>query len=888
MSNRNSNNNNNNLDNLDLLSDDELSLRLVQYGFQNLPVTSTTRKVLIKKLRTYMDNEKQKLRSETSYATSYSSGEESDNDIRAKVTTNPSTGTTNSKSNRVTVSGIVPPQTMTNIYKHNMPPPSLSTTSRISKSSGIGASSALANHQQTQQQNRASSSMMNNNKNSVYISPVMINNDSDSDDIDYANLKSSDKSNNNFAMSSPTSNLKSLHQRYTTIGGNQSIGSGLGVSDKRYSASPQLPSNSFTINSSDSANSSSNGSATNSLDSPFVSECTKRLLQLRDETVNNENNHNKNNLRNRSSLLSSMNNHHQHHYPYQASQQQQQQQQQYQYQQQQLKMNENDIVTHAEPSPEPPHIPLHVACSNLINKLDEYYGFKQTFIPCILLCLFISFLVFIAFIYLTMSPNITSTLVSIDTKYDLCTQDYEPGHCIDESDIQPALNLLKMIAVELQNRVEQHHCYDKSISGVMTVDEMLKFAIEKYETSQVWQILRELHNMEYLIDKNPQWKINHVDMDGNQIDFDEVMNRRATKTNCLTILQPKLPLTCLIVNKLRTFSLMIGCLAILLIVTYLGQMFISFCVYVKRSRKEQVNNLITEITSAVMQQSIEAAAADASAGDSPASAAVIVNHLRDRLMSPLKRKQLEWAWIAAMKFLEQNESRIQFEIGNHGGEDFKMMRWIDTLPTSQHNSPPMNRSPGTGAAGSGSTKKWQSPAFDKTNKINDPPTPCLKIRQMFDKYEINDPNLKTIVSDAILEKVGGKCKIFDIQLDRNTCCVYVRCATNEDAGMIHDEMNGWWFDNRLVSMKFLRLERYLNRFPHSQAGVCLKLSNTLNSSLTSAQQQQLNQNQNKANHSGSKLLNNRNTMAAAAILTNGEDDDDNYYNGDDDDGREED
>uniref|UniRef100_A0A182STE9 Uncharacterized protein n=1 Tax=Anopheles maculatus TaxID=74869 RepID=A0A182STE9_9DIPT len=104
---------------------------------------------------------------------------------------------------------------------------------------------------------------------------------------------------------------------------------------------------------------------------------------------------------------------------------------------------------------------------------------------------------------------------------------------------------------------------------------------------------------------------------------------------------------------------------------------------------------------------------------------------------------------------------------------------------------------------------------------------------MFDKYEVNDPNLKTIVQDAILEKVGGRCKIYDIQLDRSSCCVYVRCASAKDAGIVHDEINGWWFDNRLVSIKFLRLERYLQRFPRSLAGpACLKPSNKNNSSMS--------------------------------------------------------
>lgn len=135
----------------------------------------------------------------------------------------------------------------------------------------------------------------------------------------------------------------------------------------------------------------------------------------------------------------------------------------------------------------------------------------------------------------------------------------------------------------------------------------------------------------------------------------------------------------------------------------------------------------------------------------------------------------------------------------------------------------------------GNVKKWQSPAFDKSNKIKDPPTECLKIRQMFDKHEASNPNLKQVIQDSILEKVAHTtCRIYDLQLDKQTCCVYVRCASAKDAGIIHDEVNGWWFDRRLVSIKFLRMDRYLARFPGSvnaSGPACLKLSNTKNLSM---------------------------------------------------------
>lgn len=51
--------------NLDDLSNDEIRIRLLEYGFANLPVTQTTRKVLIKKLKNAMETQKTKNRRET-------------------------------------------------------------------------------------------------------------------------------------------------------------------------------------------------------------------------------------------------------------------------------------------------------------------------------------------------------------------------------------------------------------------------------------------------------------------------------------------------------------------------------------------------------------------------------------------------------------------------------------------------------------------------------------------------------------------------------------------------------------------------------------------------------------------------------------------------------
>lgn len=61
---------------METLSDDQLRVRLSQYGFPNLPVTDTTRKVLVKKLQKAIEGETTKGRRETVAVSKFSSDEE--------------------------------------------------------------------------------------------------------------------------------------------------------------------------------------------------------------------------------------------------------------------------------------------------------------------------------------------------------------------------------------------------------------------------------------------------------------------------------------------------------------------------------------------------------------------------------------------------------------------------------------------------------------------------------------------------------------------------------------------------------------------------------------------------------------------------------------------
>lgn len=726
------------MDTLELLSDDELRIRLMQYGFANLPITQTTRKTLVKKLRNHMANTNSNLRKTTSLATRYSSGEESDTIDNKKVD-----GVKTRKS-RMTVSGSPGGR---NLADQPMPPP-LSFPQPPQRTPPATS------------YNRTSISS-GNKKNSVYVSPVIIN-DSEDDDADWSARKT-----RNSAKNASTS-------LYTTL---------------------------------DSSHRNLNGS--NGYDEEVDDASTaKRLLQFREGNIQRQNN-----LRKRSA------------YPGQRM------------------VSENDIVYHAEPSLEPAHVPLITAVKNFINRLDAAYGFKQTFVPMVLVAFLIIFFLLIIFAYVTISPDIENILSPSATSYVACRDDQDEGasySCIDEQALQPALNLLKVLAHELQSRAVGRRCdKSQSISDVMCVKELSHFLNDNQAQgrhSHGLDLIRDFHNIEYLVDRNKQWGVQNVSPAGAPLTLDEVVGERAHQSECFAILKPRLPITCTIVNKIQTFFYVVGMIALVSIAVFIVRKFYQFVLLVKAKRRAQVDIIIREICSTLMEKSMH----------DKENASVVLNHLRDKIIEPSRRSELAWAWQDAVNQLEQSDSRIHFGVETINGEDFKVMRWIEdvknvSLPGGLQNSQLQQQQqmqqqrmstarfqPPADGRQFVTLKKWMGPAFDKSNKIKDPPTNCLKIRQMFDKYEANNPMLQTIIQDTILHKLRDKnCKLYDIQLDIKSCCVYVKCASCADAGILHGEINGNWLETGLVVVKFLKQDKYHQRFP-SAINACTVLHPSTN------------------------------------------------------------
>ncbi|NXN98890.1 MAN1 protein, partial [Rhinopomastus cyanomelas] len=182
-------------------------------------------------------------------------------------------------------------------------------------------------------------------------------------------------------------------------------------------------------------------------------------------------------------------------------------------------------------------------------------------------------------------------------------------------------------------------------------------------------------------------------------------------------------------------------------------------------------------------------------------------HVRDSLIPPQDRRKMRKVWNRAVDFLAANESRVRTETRRIGGSEFLVWKWMQ--PSAACDKILVIPS-----------KVWQGQAFH-LDRRNSPPnslTPCLKIRNMFDPVmEIGD-HWHLAIQEAILEKCSDNDGIVHITVDKNSRegCVYVKCLSPEYAGKAFKALHGSWFDGKLVTVKYLRLDRYHHRFPQGR------------------------------------------------------------------------
>ncbi|XP_066908755.1 inner nuclear membrane protein Man1 isoform X4 [Halyomorpha halys] len=397
-------------------------------------------------------------------------------------------------------------------------------------------------------------------------------------------------------------------------------------------------------------------------------------------------------------------------------------------------------------------------------------------ISAVLLLLFSLFFVVIGVTYINMHSSETSLGSYTDLHYPICPPQPDSNqiprvNCIREVDKETSTKVLKIVYSELHNKLASSPCVKIGDGPFGLSDgELISSVAEADPSLGPWITDQMLPNVKILISANPRLKL--IDISGG-----------------IAIINPPVPFICLIFNnlmKMADWAVRAGVAIISFLAIYFGARW-----YMMReaSHKQEVYKLVSNIIEIVASQS-----------QGPESY-IAISHVRDQLIAPQDRNSMDKLWKDAVDVLN-SDSRIRCEQQVVEGEDCLVWRWV----ASSYN--PNKR------------KVWQGQAFDtmegSVNSLPNSPTSCLKIRHMFDAaLEEGDDWVATVV-DAILEKCSDA-RILHIAVERQSRegCVYMKCASPRDAGIAYRALHGSWFDSNLVTVKYIREARYLERFPES-------------------------------------------------------------------------
>ena len=87
---------------------------------------------------------------------------------------------------------------------------------------------------------------------------------------------------------------------------------------------------------------------------------------------------------------------------------------------------------------------------------------------------------------------------------------------------------------------------------------------------------------------------------------------------------------------------------------------------------------------------------------------------------------------------------------------------------------------------------------------------------MFDPKSLS-PGWVLAIKEEILRRCSNS-SILHIAVDTESVegTVYIKTSSPDDAGRVFRALHGQWYRGQLVTAKYLRLERYHERFPDSR------------------------------------------------------------------------
>lgn len=264
-------------------------------------------------------------------------------------------------------------------------------------------------------------------------------------------------------------------------------------------------------------------------------------------------------------------------------------------------------------------------------------------------------------------------------------------------------------------------------------------------------------------------------------------------------------------------------------------LFVSFSLYYFINLSKKRRSEEEELKYELIEKSLELLQSP----DEPQSMPIL--HIRDTLISPLDRSDSKniRVWNEVVKFIEGNESRVKIDSEVIDGETYRTWKWVASQVSNDGSSLKTGNIEWQGQAfNENDAVKSSSSSRKSTIKLLSPgqsdaecafvaPTCYIKARNLFDIEEVRnstDPSWQIPIQDAILQKCAlrgvdddhGIQHIYFEGDHSREALVYMKCKNIESATNAYLALHGWWCERKLVSVRFLKEDRYYQRFPEAR------------------------------------------------------------------------
>jgi len=455
------------------------------------------------------------------------------------------------------------------------------------------------------------------------------------------------------------------------------------------------------------------------------------------------------------------------------------------------------------------------------------------------------FFLFIGYQYHNLKPDVSSSHRVPVCKGALTDQ---PGlNCVPQDQMNSTVKMFSVVAKLLQTHGLNQLCVKGSSNISLPLDQVLNHMSESEEPKLVGTELKEIfQNFLLLVRENPGWHISLTSPTPEE-PFSHMMHTDIPVSwRCWFRLKVSW-MVGVAKSLLGVMAWALGGFAVVWLVVWLWRK------WVERAEKQnkEVFELVEQVLN-ILYHHHQGVLREGKSG----SPFYPILHIRDQLIAPPERTKKATVWKKVEEYMRNKESRVREDIQKVYGEEYKVWQWLPDIPwspsSSPSNLPPRNSLPSPGGVSPSHSQQqqqqisqqqqqlqqppsvqsqwgqppatavtpgWQGSAFQLGKHVAAPvapPTSCLKVRHLFDVQK-QGPGWVVTVKEEILRRCLDA-QVLHIAVDTESPegTVYIKTMSPEDAGKVFRCLHGQWYRGQLVTAKYLRLERYHERFPDSR------------------------------------------------------------------------